>query len=43
MRGEIHDLDAALRSAIARAANRETRLHLMDARAEIQRILDPTQ
>jgi hypothetical protein len=41
MRGEVQDLDAALRGAIGRAANRETRLHLIDARAEIQRILDP--
>ena len=43
MRGELNDLDASLRSAIDRADNRETRLHLLDARAEIKRILDPNQ
>ena len=41
MRGELVDLDAALRSAQGRASNRETRLHVLDARAEIDRILDP--
>lgn len=41
MRGELTDLDLALRSASARAANRETRLHILDARAEIKQILDP--
>ena len=41
MRGELVDLDASLRSAVDRAADRETRLHLLDARAEIKRILDP--
>ncbi|HUQ19526.1 MAG TPA: zinc-dependent metalloprotease [Gemmatimonadaceae bacterium] len=43
MRGELNDLDAMLRSTVDRAANRETRLHLLDARAEIKRILDPNQ
>jgi hypothetical protein len=43
MRGEVQDLDAALSTAIGRSANRETRLHLLDARAEIKRILDPTR
>ena len=43
MRGELQDLDAALRSAADRAANRETRLHILDARAEIKRILDPAK
>jgi hypothetical protein len=43
MRGDLNDLDALLRSAAGRAANRETRLHLLDARAEIKRILDPNQ
>jgi len=37
------DLDVALRSASSRAVNRETRLHILDARAEIKRILDPTK
>ena len=41
MRGELIDLDAALRAAIPRASNRETRLHLLDARAEIKQILEP--
>ena len=41
MRGELTDLDAALRAAIPRASNRETRLHLLDARAEIKQILEP--
>lgn len=40
-RGELMDLDASLRSTLDRTANRETRLHLLDARAEIKRILDP--
>ena len=41
MRGELIELDAALRSAQGRAANRTTRLHMMDMRNEIRRILDP--
>ena len=41
MRGELMDLDLALRSASAHTANRETRLHILDARAEIKGILDP--
>jgi len=41
MRGELNDLDSALRAALPRAADRETRLHILDARAEIKRILDP--
>ncbi|HLE56164.1 MAG TPA: zinc-dependent metalloprotease [Rhodothermia bacterium] len=41
LRGELTDLDEALRSAMVRAADRETRLHMLDARAEIKRILDP--
>jgi hypothetical protein len=41
MRGELMDLDQELKSSIGRATNRETRLHLLDARAEIKRILDP--
>jgi hypothetical protein len=40
-RGELTDLDAALQSALSRATDRETRLHILDARAEIKRILDP--
>jgi hypothetical protein len=41
VRGELMDLDARLRDAIPRAADRVARLHLIDARAEIQRILNP--
>jgi len=41
MRGELTDLDEALRSAVSRAGDRETRLHILDTRAEIRRILDP--
>jgi len=41
MRGELIELDASLRSAAARASDRTTRLHLLDARAQIKRILDP--
>jgi hypothetical protein len=43
MRGELMDLDVVLRSASGRAVNRETRLHILDARAEIKRILDPSK
>ncbi len=41
MRGELLALDASLRSALERASERTTRLHLLDAREEIRRILDP--
>lgn len=41
MRGELMDLDASLRSASDRASDRTTRLHILDSRAEIKRILDP--
>jgi hypothetical protein len=41
MRGELIDLDASLASALSRTADRTTRLHIIDARAEIKRILDP--
>jgi hypothetical protein len=41
MRGELVDLDSALRSALGRTTDRTTRLHLLDSRAEIKRILDP--
>lgn len=40
MRGELLALDSSLRSAGERASERMTRLHLLDARAEIKRILD---
>jgi hypothetical protein len=41
MRGELVDIDASLRDAVGRASDRTTRLHILDARAEIKRILDP--
>ena len=41
MRGELLALDAALKAAAGRAANRTTRLHLLASREEIRRILDP--
>jgi hypothetical protein len=41
MRGELLDIDASLRAAIDRATDRTTRLHILDSRAEIKRILDP--
>jgi hypothetical protein len=41
MRGELIELDTVLRAAINRAADRTTRLHLIDSREEIRRILDP--
>ena len=41
MRGELLALDASLRDAIGRTPERVTRLHLLDAREEIRRILDP--
>jgi hypothetical protein len=41
MRGELISLDASLRAAIPRAADRTTRLHLLESREEIRRILDP--
>jgi hypothetical protein len=41
MRGELLALDASLRAALDRASDRTTRLHLLDSREEIRRILDP--
>ncbi|MDO8501766.1 MAG: zinc-dependent metalloprotease [Gemmatimonadaceae bacterium] len=41
MRGELLDLDTALKLAISHATDRTTRLHIVDARSEIQRILNP--
>lgn len=41
IRGELRALDADLRRAGERAANRITRLHIEDARVRIERILDP--
>lgn len=39
-RGELVSLDAQLRNAVGRAADRATRLHLEDLRKEIEGILD---
>jgi hypothetical protein len=41
MRGELVDLDASLRASLERATDRTTRLHILDSRAEIKRILNP--
>ncbi len=41
VRGELTELDGALSSALGRAADRATRLHILDARNEIRKILDP--
>lgn len=41
LRGELRALDASLASALRRAADRTTRLHLEDAREQVARILDP--
>ena len=43
LRGELVELDAAIRSAVPRAADRTTRLHLLGMRAVIERILDPSR
>jgi hypothetical protein len=40
-RGELKTLDVDLRGATARAADRETRLHIEDVRMQIARALDP--
>ncbi len=41
LRGELLALNQAILRAIARTANRETRLHLEDARDQIAKALDP--
>lgn len=41
MRGELLALDASIIAALRRTPDRTTRLHLLDAREEIRRILDP--
>jgi hypothetical protein len=41
LRGELRALDTELRDAIPRAHDRTTRLHLEDARTQVERILDP--
>jgi hypothetical protein len=40
-RGELITLDEQLRTAIGRTNERVTRLHLMDLRKEIERVLYP--
>jgi hypothetical protein len=40
-RGELRSLDASVRAAMIKAADRTTRLHLQDVRDQIARILDP--
>lgn len=41
IRGELRDLDAALKAAVPRAVDRATQLHLQDARDQVAKILDP--
>jgi hypothetical protein len=41
MRGELLALDASISAALGRTSDRTTRLHLLDSREEIRRILDP--
>jgi hypothetical protein len=41
IRGELKSIDQMISRALARAANRETRLHLEDTRDQIARALDP--
>jgi hypothetical protein len=41
LRGEMVELDRELAAASARTADRTTRMHLLDARAQIERILKP--
>ena len=41
-RGELKTLDTDLRTALARAGDRATRLHIDDVRTQIERALDPT-
>jgi hypothetical protein len=41
IRGELRDLDAALKSAQGRATDRATLLHVQDARDQIAKVLDP--
>ncbi|HEX2778213.1 MAG TPA: hypothetical protein VHM30_01865, partial [Gemmatimonadaceae bacterium] len=41
LRGELRDLDRELAAAAARAADRDTRLHIEGARARIREILEP--
>jgi hypothetical protein len=43
LRGEVIELDRQIRGAMARSADRSTRLHLEDLRLEIERVLDPTK
>jgi hypothetical protein len=41
LRGEIQSISAMAKTAIARAGDRETRLHLEDLRDEAAKVLDP--
>ena len=43
IRGELRDLDRAIQAVVntPRVANRETKLHLVDARDQIAKMLDP--
>jgi hypothetical protein len=41
LRGELQALDQQLAGALSRTSDRATRLHIQDARARIEKILDP--
>jgi hypothetical protein len=41
LRGELIDLSRDIDAALPHAADRDTRVHLLDARARISRTLDP--
>lgn len=43
LRGDLRQLDADLRTALPRATDRMTRLHIEDARVRITRILEPVR
>jgi hypothetical protein len=43
LRGELVELDRLVQSALGRTSDQMTRLHLLDIRLEIERLLDPTR
>jgi hypothetical protein len=43
LRGELRDLDRELAAASEKAADRETRLHIEGARAQLREMLEPKE
>jgi hypothetical protein len=43
LRGELETLDGQLRAALPRATDRATRLHITGMRAQIDRVLHPSE